>query len=142
MTKNLDDYVEFKVKYFKKYDIKILCITYLKEILVIEDDIFYKFLDKYKNSMIENKKCFLFVESRNIKSINFSDIISKANDIALLDPVARETLHGVVYFINNPFFKSMGNNIMKLYKPAVDTKICNDNEEAMEFCKNILNKKK
>lgn len=58
--------------------------------------------------------------------------------ISKLDELARQYLLGTVYIISNSFFKTMGNSIMKVYKPVVPTKICNDNKEGIEFMNHIL----
>ena len=105
-------------------------------------EIFESFLQTYKKSLEEvgEKKGFLVVNSKEIKNVDFTYIWSKMGAIAKLDDLAREYLVGTVYIIKNTFFKTMGNSIMKIYKPVVPTKICNDNKESIEFMNDTLSK--
>ena len=113
----LEDYVEFKIKKYSKYDIEIIYLTYIQETLNTDPEIFESFLQKYKKSLEEvgKKKGFLVVNSKEIKNVDFTYIWSKMGAIAKLDDLAREYLVGTVYIIKNTFFKTMGNSIMKLF---------------------------
>ena len=137
---DLEDYVEFKVKKYSKFGVNILYMTYLKEVLTTDPKLFDQFIEKYKETLISigEKESFLVVNSKEVKSVDFTYIWSKMDAIAKLDDLARQYLVGTVYIINNTFFKTMGNSIMKVYKPVVPTKICNDNKEGIEFMNNVL----
>jgi hypothetical protein len=137
---DLEDYVEFKVKKYSKFDVNIVYITYLKEVLTTDPKLFDQFIEKYRETLISTgeKKAFLVVNSKEVKSVDFTYIWSKMDVIAKLDELARQYLVGTVYIINNSFFKTMGNSIMKVYKPVVPTKICNDNKEGIEFMNKVL----
>ena len=136
----LEDYVEFKVKKYSKYNSTIVYITYIKETLTTDPELFDQFIDTYKKTLesVEEKNAFLVVNSKEIKNIDFSYVWSKMGAIAKLDELAREYLVGTVYIINNTFFKTMGNSIMKVYKPVVPTKICNDNKDGIDFMNKVL----
>ena len=136
----LEDFVDFKVKKYSKYNSNIIYLTYVKETLSTDPELFDKFIEKYKKTLEDTgeKNAFLVVNSKEIKSIDFSYVWSKMVAIAKLDELARQYLVGTVYIINNTFFKTMGNSIMKVYKPVVPTKICNDNKEGIEFMNNTL----
>ena len=136
----LEDFVEFKVKKYSKYNTNIVYLTYIKETLTTDPVLFDEFIEKYKKTLSEigEKNAFLVVNSKEIKNIDFSYVWSKMGAIAKLDDLAREYLIGTVYIINNTFFKTMGNSIMKVYKPVVPTKICNDNKEGIEVMNSIL----
>tara|TARA_R110001592_G_scaffold18816_17_gene77885 strand:- start:10431 stop:10871 length:441 start_codon:yes stop_codon:yes gene_type:complete len=137
---DLEDFVEFKVKKYSKFQSNIVYITYLKETLTTDPELFDEFIKKYRESLIGcgEKNTFLVVNSKEIKSIDFTYVWSKMDVISKLDDLARQYLAGTAYIINNVFFKTMGNSIMKVYKPVVPTKICNDNKEAIEFMNNVL----
>lgn len=136
----LEDFVDFKVKKYSKYNSNIIYLTYVKETLSTDPELFDKFIEKYKKTLEDmgEKNAFLVVNSKEIKSIDFSYVWSKMGAIAKLDELARQYLVGTVYIINNTFFKTMGNSIMKVYKPVVPTKICNDNKEGIEFMNDTL----
>lgn len=138
--KNLEEFVEFKVKKYSKYNTNLLYLTYIKETLTTDPELFDKFIEKYKKTLIQagEDKLFLIVNSREVKNVDFSYIWSKMGMISKLDELARQYLLGTVYIISNSFFKTMGNSIMKVYKPVVPTKICNDNKEGIEFMNHIL----
>ena len=87
-----------------------------------------------------NQALFLVVNSKEIKNVDFSYVWSKMGAISKLDDLAREYLLGTVYIINNVFFKTAGNSIMKVYEPVVPTKICSDNKESIEFMNDTLSK--
>lgn len=137
---DLRDFVEFKVKKYSKFETNIVYITYLKETLTTDLELFDKFIKEYKETLISccEKKAFLIVNCKEIKSVDFSYVWSKMDTISKLDELARQHLVGTVYIINNTFFKTMGNSIMKVYKPVVPAKICNDNKEGIEFMNNVL----
>ena len=137
----MDQLVEFKLRNYPKYNIKILCMTYLQETLSTNKEYFDLFLETYKNYMLDNCGCFLFVDSRNVKNVDFEYIWSKIGDIIKLDDIARKNLSGTVYLVNNSFFRLMANSIFKIYAPVVPTRICKDNDEAMKFMNSILDKK-
>ena len=61
MEESLENFVEFKVKDFKKINKKIICLTYLKETLKTNDTIFNNFIETYKNLLNEHKGCFVFI---------------------------------------------------------------------------------
>ena len=139
---DLEDFVEFKVKRYSKFGSNIVYITYLKENLTTDPELFDEFIKKYKETLMDSseKNTFLVVNSRDVKTVDFSYVWSKMDAISKLDELARQYLVGTVYIINNTFFKTMGNSIMKVYKPVVPTKICNDNKEGIKFMNNILSK--
>ena len=139
---DLNDYVEFTIKKYSTYNTNIIYLTYLKDTLTTSPQLFDAFLKKYKESLekIGPKSGFLVVNSKEINSVDFSYIWSKMGAIAKLDNLAREYLVGTVYIINNTFFKTMGNSIMKVYVPVVPTKICSDNKESIEFMDSTLSK--
>jgi hypothetical protein len=138
MVKELKDYLKVEIKDYKKYNKKIICLTYLQESLDSCDELFYPFIEEYKKSMLSNKDSFLFIDARNIKYINMYDILERAEEIQKLNPIVIECLIGIVYFINNPVFKVMGNKIMEMHKPPIPAKICDQNSEALVFCKKIF----
>ena len=137
---DLDDFVEFREKRYSKFESNIVYITYLKETLTTDPKLFDEFINKYKQILTGSgeKKAFVVVNSKEIKSVDFSYVWSKMDAISKLDELARQYLVGTVYIINNTFFTTMGNSIMKVYKPVVPTKICNDNKEGIEFMNNVL----
>jgi len=139
---NLEDYVEFKIRKYSKYNTQIIYLTYLKETLSTSPYLFDLFLKKYRETLKETgvKKGFLVVNSKEIKNVDFSYVWSKMGAISKLDDLAREYLLGTVYVIDNVFFKTAGNSIMKVYKPVVPAKICSDNKESIEFMNNTLSK--
>ena len=137
----MEELVEFKIRNYQKYNVKIFSMTYLKETLSTDPVMFNIFIEKYKSYIIENSGCFLFVDSRNVKNVDFEYLWSKVSDIVKLDELAKKHLCGTVYIVNNPFFKTMGNSIFKIYPPVVPTKICKDNEESMKFMNSVLEKK-
>ena len=138
----LEDYVEFKIKKYSKYNINILYISYIKETLTTDPKLFDEFIEKYKQMLQQSgpKNTFLIVNTRDVKNVDFSYVWSKMDIITKLDKLAVQYLIGTVYIISNQFFKTAGNSIMKVYKPVVPTKICNNNQEGMVFMNDLLSK--
>jgi hypothetical protein len=76
-----------------------------------------------------------------LKSIDFEYVWKKIPEVVTLDDTVKKCITGIVYMINNNFFKLMSNAVFKIYKPVVPTKICNENKDCLIFMKNILDKK-
>ena len=43
--------------------------------------------------------------------------------------------------MNSPVIKGMGNSIMRIYKPVVPTKFCDNNQEGFNFLMDVYSKK-
>ena len=142
MGQILEDYVEFKIKKFKKLDKNIICLTYLKETLTINDDLLKLFIKKYVKVITENPESFLIIEARNIKNIDFNNILDKIDVFKKLDKIVEKYIYCIVYLINNTIFKNMGNTIIKMYPPVVPVRICDENKEAIKFFENVYTKNK
>tara|TARA_B100001094_G_C17547482_1_gene492089 strand:- start:63 stop:491 length:429 start_codon:yes stop_codon:yes gene_type:complete len=140
MTHVLDEYVEFTIKKIKKFNKQIICITYLKESLILEDKLLELFCSKYESIVNQNKDSFMIIDARNIKSVDFEKALTKISIFKKLDKIVENNIFCISYLINNIIFKNMINTIVELYPPAVPIKVCNENKEVLKFLENIYTK--
>ena len=92
--------------------------------------------------MIKNPGCVSFIDLRIVEKFPITLAWNKVNSFATeIDPVARKNLFASVIFVSGQSMKTFVNSIFQVYPPTVPTKICNSNEEAMEFVVQIINKR-
>lgn len=140
----MEDFVEFRIKKNKKHNVNIVYITYMQTKLSTNSELFQLFLKKYKNILVESAKTseggksFLIINTTNVKSVDMSYVWSVMNEISELDSITLKYIKGSVYIINNSFIKLSVKAVMKIFKPVIPTKICQDSRETLEFMENTL----
>ena len=142
MVYELENYVDFKIRRFKKYNKNIISITYLKNILIIEDELLDLFVKKYEEIVNKNLNSFMIIDARNITSVDFQKVLKKLDVFKKLDKIVKDNIICIGYLINNIIFKNMANTIIKLNPPVVPIKVCNGNSEVLKFLEDVYTKKK
>jgi hypothetical protein len=138
----MDQYVEIKIKNFAKYNKKIICFSSKGKEIPNNEELAEKVVQKYKELLIKNPGCVTFIDLRIVEKFPITLAWNKVNSFAAeIDPVARKNLFASVIFVSGQSMKTFVNSIFQVYPPTVPTKICNSNEEAMEFVVQIINKR-
>lgn len=138
----MDQYVEVKVKNFAKYNKKIICFSSKSKEIPNNGELAEEVVQKYKELLIQNPGCVTFIDMRIIEKFPITLAWNKVNVFATeIDPVARKNLFANVIFVSSQSMKTFVNSIFQVYPPVVPTKICNTNEEAMEFVVQVINKR-
>jgi len=138
----MDQYVEIKIKNFAKYNKKIICFSSKGKEIPNNEELSEKVVQKYKELLIKNPGCVSFIDLRIVEKFPITLAWNKVNSFAAeIDPVARKNLFASVIFVSGQSMKTFVNSIFQVYPPTVPTKICNSNEEAMEFVVQIINKR-
>tara|TARA_R110002126_G_C10405977_1_gene496265 strand:+ start:400 stop:828 length:429 start_codon:yes stop_codon:yes gene_type:complete len=138
----MDQYVEIKIKNFAKYNKKIICFSSKGKEIPNNEELSEKVVQKYKELLIKNPGCVSFIDLRIVEKFPITLAWNKVNSFATeIDPVARKNLFASVIFVSGQSMKTFVNSIFQVYPPTVPTKICNSNEEAMEFVVQIINKR-
>lgn len=138
----MDQYVEIKIKNFAKYNKKIICFSSKGKEIPNNEELSEKVVQKYKELLIKNPGCVSFIDLRIVEKFPITLAWNKVNSFATeIDPVARKNLFANVIFVSGQSMKTFVNSIFQVYPPTVPTKICNSNEEAMEFVVQIINKR-
>jgi len=138
----MDEYVEIKVKNFSKYNKKIICFSSKGKEIPNDEDLAINVVKKYSDLIENNPGCITFIDLRIVEKFPITLIWSKLNIFAKkIDPIARRNLFASVIFVSNKQMKTFVNSVFQVYPPVIPTKICNTNEEAMDFVVNIIKKK-
>jgi len=138
----MDQYVEIKIKNFAKYNKKIICLSSKGKEIPNNGELAEKIVQKYKDLLIQNPGCVTFIDLRIVEKFPITLAWNKVNVFASeIDPVARKNLFASVIFVSGQSMKTFVNSIFQVYPPVIPTKICNSNEEAMEFVVQVINKR-
>lgn len=138
----MDQYVEIKIKNFAKYNKKIICFSSKGKEIPNNGELAERLVQKYKELLTQNPGCVTFIDLRIVEKFPITLAWNKVNVFAAeIDPVARKNLFANVIFVSSQSMKTFVNSIFQVYPPVVPTKICNSNEEAMEFVVQIINKR-
>ena len=138
----MDQYVEIKIKNFAKYNKKIICFSSKGKEIPNNGELAERLVQKYKELLIQNPGCVTFIDLRIVEKFPITLAWNKVNVFAAeIDPVARKNLFANVIFVSSQSMKTFVNSIFQVYPPVVPTKICNSNEEAMEFVVQVINKR-
>jgi len=138
----MDQYVEIKIKNFAKYNKKIICFSSKGKEIPNNGELAEKIVQKYKDLLIQNPGCVTFIDLRIVEKFPITLAWNKVNVFANeIDPIARKNLFASVIFVSGQSMKTFVNSIFQVYPPVIPTKICNSNEEAMEFVVQVINKR-
>ena len=138
----MDQYVEVKIKNFAKYNKKIICFSSKGKEIPNNGELAERVVQKYKELLIQNPGCVTFIDLRIVEKFPITLAWNKVNVIAAeIDPIARKNLFASVIFVSGQSMKTFINSIFQVYPPVIPTKICNSNEEAMEFVVQVINKR-
>jgi hypothetical protein len=138
----MDQYVEIKVKNFAKYNKKIICLSSKSREIPNNEKIAEEVVSKYKELLIKNPGCITFIDLRIVEKFPITLAWNKVNVFAAeIDPVARKNLFASVIFTSGTAMKTFVNSVFQVYPPVIPTKICNTNEEGMEFVVNIIKRR-
>lgn len=138
----MDEYVEVKVKNFAKHDKKIICFSSKGKEIPNNEELANSLVKKYSELLQANPGCITFIDLRIVEKFPITLAWSKVNLIAKeIDPIARKNLFASAIFVSGKQMKTFVNSIFQVYPPVIPTKICNTNEEAMEFVVNVIQKK-
>ena len=138
----MDQYIEIKIKNFAKYNKKIICFSSKGKEIPNNGELAERIVQKYKELLIQNPGCVTFIDLRIVEKFPITLAWNKVNIFAAeIDPVARKNLFASVIFVSSQSMKTFVNSIFQVYPPVVPTKICNSNEEAMEFVVQVINKR-
>ena len=138
----MDQYVEIKIKNFAKYNKKIICFSSKGKEIPNNGELAEKIVQKYKDLLTENPGCVTFIDLRIVEKFPITLAWNKVNVFANeIDPIARKNLFASVIFVSGQSMKTFVNSIFQVYPPVIPTKICNSNEEGMEFVVQVINKR-
>ena len=138
----MDQYVEIKIKNFAKYNKKIICFSSKGKEIPNNGELAEKIVQKYKDLLIQNPGCVTFIDLRIVEKFPITLAWNKVNVFANeIDPIARKNLFASVIFVSGQSMKTFVNSIFQVYPPVIPTKICNSNEEGMEFVVQVINKR-
>ena len=138
----MDQYVEIKIKNFAKYNKKIICFSSKGKELPNNPELAEKIVQKYKEMLEKNPGCITFIDLRIIEKFPITLAWNKVNVFStIIDPVARKNLFASVIFVSGQSMKTFINSIFPVYPPVIPTKICNSNEEAMEFVVQVIQRR-
>ena len=138
----MDQYVEIKIKNFAKYNKKIICFSSKGKELPNNPELAEKIVQKYKEMLEKNPGCITFIDLRIIEKFPITLAWNKVNVFStIIDPVARKNLFASVIFVSGQSMKTFINSIFQVYPPVIPTKICNSNEEAMEFVVQVIQRR-
>lgn len=138
----MDQYIEIKIKNFAKYNKKIICFSSKGKEIPNNGELAERLVQKYKELLIQNPGCVTFIDLRIVEKFPITLAWNKVNVFAAeIDPIARKNLFASVIFVSSQSMKTFVNSIFQVYPPVVPTKICNSNEEAMEFVVQVINKR-
>ena len=138
----MDQYIEIKIKNFAKYNKKIICFSSKGKEIPNNGELAERVVQKYKDLLIQNPGCVTFIDLRIVEKFPITLAWNKVNVFANeIDPIARKNLFASVIFVSGQSMKTFVNSIFQVYPPVIPTKICNSNEEAMEFVVQVINKR-
>ena len=138
----MDQYVEIKVKNFAKYNKKIICFSAKNKEIPNNGELAEEMVRKYKEMLVKNPGCITFIDIRIVEKFPITLAWNKINVFASeIDPVARKNLFASVIFTTGTSMKTFINSIFQVYPPVIPTKICNTNEEGMEFVVQVIKKR-
>ena len=138
----MDQYVEIKIKNFAKYKKKIICFSSKGKELPNNPELAEKIVQKYKEMLEKNPGCITFIDLRIIEKFPITLAWNKVNVFStIIDPVARKNLFANAIFVSGQSMKTFINSIFQVYPPVIPTKICNSNEEAMEFVVQVIQRR-
>ena len=138
----MDQYIEIKIKNFAKYNKKIICFSSKGKEIPNNGELAERIVQKYKELLIQNPGCVTFIDLRIVEKFPITLAWNKVNVFANeIDPIARKNLFASVIFVSGQSMKTFVNSIFQVYPPVIPTKICNSNEEAMEFVVQVINKR-
>ena len=138
----MDQYVEIKIKNFAKYNKKIICFSSKGREIPNDGEIAEQVVKKYKEMLEKNPGCITFIDFRIVEKFPITLAWNKVNVFsAEIDPVARKNLFASVIFVSGSAMKTFVNSIFQVYPPVIPTKICNTNEEGMDFIVNVIQKR-
>jgi hypothetical protein len=138
----MDKYIEVKVKNFAKYNKKIVCFSTKEKEIPNDGELAEAAVKKYKEMLEKHPGCITFIDIRIVEKFPITLAWNKINVFAAeIDPVARKNLYASVIFVSNQSMKTFINSVFQVYPPVIPTKLCNTNEEGMEFIVNVIQKK-
>jgi hypothetical protein len=139
----MDQYIDFKIKNFTKYNKKIACFSSKVKKIPPDENLFHQVMEKYRTVLKENPGIITFIDVRLVEEVPLTLIWSKISKYAIeIDKVARINLCCSVIYISNKTTKTFVNSILQVYKPVAPTKLCTTNEEGMKFIMSVIERKK
>ena len=139
----MDQYIDFKIKNFTKYNKKIACFSSTVKKIPSDENLFHQVMEKYKTVLEENPGIITFIDARLVEEVPLALIWSKISKYAIeIDKIARKNLYCSVIYISNKTTKTFINSVLQVYKPVAPTKLCTTNEEGMKFAVSVIEKKK
>jgi hypothetical protein len=138
----MDSYIDIKVKNLPKYKTKVICVSSKVKEIPSNDSMVDEFLIKYKETILQNPKSVIFLDTRGVEKISVEMIWSKIGKFtSTLDPIAKTHITLSVIFVSNANYKIIINSILKIYPSVVPCKICSENSEGMNFIEKVLGNK-
>ena len=139
----MDQYIDFKIKNFSKYNKKIACFSSKVKKIPSDENLLHQVMEKYRTVLEENPGIVTFIDARLVEEVPLTLIWSKISKYAVeIDKVAKKNLYCSVIYISNKTTKTFVNSVLQVYKPVAPTKLCNTNEEGMKFVVNVIERKK
>ena len=125
----MDKYMEIKVKLYKeKY--KLLCITFKESNINYAPEVVHQIVKKMREILTKGTDFYMLIDTRGISHIDKKLVAYTLNDIV------KGRIKKSCMIIQNSNIKLLSELILKVHKPVIPFKLCDNNQNAISFIVN------
>jgi hypothetical protein len=132
----MEDIVEFKLKKNEKSRL-ILFVVFKKTSFTISDEkISKQVIDKYGKIISKYKDLYIVIDSRCVSNMSAELAWNIVSEFIKLNDIAIKNVKKVSVIISSKELFRLIEVMQKVYSFVVPTKICNTNQQALEYVEN------
>jgi hypothetical protein len=132
----MEDIVEFKLKKNEKSRL-ILFVVFKKTSFTISDEkISKQVIDKYGKIISKYKDLYIVIDSRCVSNMSAELAWNIVSEFIKLNDIAIKNVKKVSVIISSKELLRLIEVMQKVYSFVVPTKICNTNQQALEYVEN------